>query len=236
MSDQVSPIWLAHDTIPSTAVDYTTVSVAELVHACARHDAAAWKEFIRRFHRIITLTALRIARRWGETSPQIIDDLAQETYLKICAGGARVLREFQSDHPDAMYGFLKVVTASVANDHFRARATGKRGGMHAAEPLDGRESSAVADSAAGLSALERRLLLTEVDECLRTATPSETLERDRTIFWLYYRQGLTAKQIAELPTIGLSAKGVESTLHRLTQLVRARMSGGPQRSGAGGSE
>jgi len=51
----------------------------------------------------------------------------------------------------------------------------------------------------------------------------ETLQRDRTIFWLYYRQGLTAKEIGALPSIGLSLKGVESTLHRLTQLVREHL-------------
>ena len=49
-------------------------------------------------------------------------------------------------------------------------------------------------------------------------------ERDQKIFWLYYRLGFSAKQIAEFPTFQLTAKGVESTLHRLTVLVRARVS------------
>jgi len=71
--------------------------------------------------------------------------------------------------------------------------------------------------------VERAVLLDEVDACLRAVAPADTEERDRTIFWLYYRQGLTAKEIVELPSIGLSLKGVESTLHRLTQLVRAQL-------------
>ena len=50
-----------------------------------------------------------------------------------------------------------------------------------------------------------------------------TADRDRTIFWLYYRQGLTTKAIATLPAIGLTIKGVESTLGRLTKMVRKRM-------------
>jgi RNA polymerase sigma-70 factor (ECF subfamily) len=236
MSDQASSIWLAHDTIPSTAVDYTTVSVAELVDACARQQPAAWQEFLRRFHRIISLTALRIARRWGETSPQVVDDLAQETYLKLCSGGGRVLREFRSDHPDAIFGFLKVVTASVANDHFKARSAGKRGGSRAPEAMEGAEAGAVAEPPGSLSPPERALLLDQVDACLRAVAPPETRDRDQTIFWLYYRQGLTAKQIADLPSIGLTAKGVESTLHRLAQLVRARLAEGQKTSGAGTGE
>jgi hypothetical protein len=46
------------------------------------------------------------------------------------------------------------------------------------------------------------------------------LERDRKLFWLYYRVGLTADAIAGLPSIGLSTKGVESSLLRLTRLLR----------------
>jgi RNA polymerase sigma-70 factor, ECF subfamily len=53
-----------------------------------------------------------------------------------------------------------------------------------------------------------------------TKAPLETKDRDRTIFWLYYRQGMTAKEITGLPGIGLSLKGVESALHRLVKLVR----------------
>jgi RNA polymerase sigma-70 factor (ECF subfamily) len=48
-------------------------------------------------------------------------------------------------------------------------------------------------------------------------------ERDRTVFWLYYQQGFSAKAIAALPSIGLSEKGVESAILRLTREVRNRL-------------
>jgi RNA polymerase sigma-70 factor (ECF subfamily) len=223
MSDQATPLWLARGTIPCTTVDYSTVPVAELIGACTGGDAAAWQEFIRRFHRIIAITASRVARRWGRTSPEVVDDLVQDTYLKLCAEGGRALRHFQSDHPDAIFGFLKVVTANVVNDHFKGLHTAKRGGSQTAEPLEDAEPVGRTEGAAGLTDAERGLLLDEVDACLGVVAPPETRERDRTIFWLYYRQGLTAKEIAGLPAIGLSLKGVESTLHRLTQLVRTHL-------------
>jgi RNA polymerase sigma-70 factor (ECF subfamily) len=64
--------------------------------------------------------AYRTARRWGETSLQIIDDLVQDIFLKLCSNRARLLREFQLDHPNAIFGFLKLVAVNVANDHFKS--------------------------------------------------------------------------------------------------------------------
>ncbi len=59
-------------------------------------------------------------------------------------------------------------------------------------------------------------MLREIDQCIERVST----QRDRKIFWLYYQRGLTAKDIAELPSIGLNAKGVESCIYRLTKAVR----------------
>jgi len=207
----------------SPVVDYTSAPASELIRACADGEAVAWQEFIRRFNRIIVITYYRAARRWGEDTQEVVDDLTQETYLKLCADGARVLREFDSPHREAIFAFLKVVTANVANDYFKRLYAGKRGGSQADESLEDAERAGSAVSPASLANMERAVLFSEVDACLCAVAPPETQERDRTIFWLYYRQGLTAKEIEELPSIGLSLKGVESTLHRLTQLVRTQL-------------
>jgi RNA polymerase sigma-70 factor (ECF subfamily) len=68
-------------------------------------------------------------------------------------------------------------------------------------------------------------LIQEVRGCLNEVASGSQGERDRRIFWLYFRSGLTASAIASLPTIGLSTKGVESTLLRLTKQVRERLTG-----------
>jgi len=229
-----SPFWPARAKIPCTTTDYTTVPVPTLIRACVDEKAAAWQEFIRRFNRIIAITSYRAARRWAEGSPEVVDDLTQETYLKLCADDARVLREFDSPHPDAIFAFLKVVTANVANDYFKRIHAGKRGGNHVNETLEDAERSGSAVGPSSPASVERAVLLSEVDACLCAVAPADTQERDRTIFWLYYRQGLTAKEIVELPFIDLTLKGVESTLHRLTQLVRTHLvERGPGKSGGG---
>lgn len=207
--------------IPCTAasVDYASLTATELARACADHtDAAAWHEFIERYQRVIATVVYRVARRWGEDAPAVSDDLVQETYLKLYADRARILGQFQAAHPEAIFGFLKVLAANVANDHFKRLHAGKRGGDFVGPLEDAERTSAVATDDA--AAVERGLLLGEVDSYLRAGVTAETRERDCIIFSLYYRHGWTAKEIAALPAIALSVKGVESTLHRLVQLVR----------------
>jgi RNA polymerase sigma-70 factor (ECF subfamily) len=218
------------DQLSPTAGDYTAIPTSELIRACADGEAAGWQEFIRRFHRIIATTACRVARRWGENAPEVVDDLVQDTYLKLCAEGARVLREFDSPHPFVIFAFLKIVTSNVANDYFKRLHAGKRGGGHAGEPLENAERTGSAAGPANLASIERAVFLDEVDAFLSRVGTPKTRERDKTIFWLYYRQGLTAKEIVDLP-FGLSLKGVESTLRRLTQLVRTHLVE-PRRRGA----
>lgn len=224
MLDQNSRFWLARGKTRSIFADYTTVTNAVLIEACTAGDSAAWLDFMRCFHGIIAITASRGTRRWGDYSAHTIDDLIQETYLKLCDSGARVLREFQFEHEEAIFGFLKIVTANVVNDHFKALRAGKRGGHQIDSPLDGSEQEMV-ENPGGLTMPERALLAEQVDACL-LAAPPETRDRDRAIFWLYYRQGFTAREIASLPAIGLTLKGVESTPYRLVQFVRNQLSAG----------
>jgi hypothetical protein len=45
------------------------------------------------------------------------------------------------------------------------------------------------------------------------------------IFWLYFRQGMSTKEIASLPTIGLGTKGVGSVIERLKHGLREQIVG-----------
>jgi DNA-binding transcriptional regulator LsrR (DeoR family) len=47
------------------------------------------------------------------------------------------------------------------------------------------------------------------------------------IFWLYFRQGMSTKEISSLPSIGLSAKGVGSVIERLKHGIREQILGIP---------
>jgi RNA polymerase sigma-70 factor (ECF subfamily) len=202
-----------------------SVSLEDLIVACGQGgDAAAWEEFVCRFHKLIAAVVVRTTRKWGSSSQALIDDLIQETYLKICGDRKRLLSEFTPRHPEAFYGYLKVVTANVVHDHFRAQRSQKRGQGQSESPIDnGVVVAPPAANEATTDSVHRDILLKEVDSILCSGLAEEELTRDRAIFWLYYRYGLTALAIARLPSIALTVKGVESVIHRLTRMVRERL-------------
>ena len=200
------------------------MSAEELVCACAEsNDGPAWHEFVARFHRPISLSILRIAYQWGGIPQQVVDDLVQETYLKLCADKCRLVREFSVQHPDAVLGYIKTIAVNVAHDHFKSFHSQKRGSGETAQLQEGFDPQAQSCSLGGQAAMERQVLLKEIDRCLETCSEGSDKERDRLIFWLYYQQGMSAKAIAALPTVGLGAKGVESAILRLTRLVREQL-------------
>jgi RNA polymerase sigma-70 factor (ECF subfamily) len=198
----------------------------ELIRVCADSaDQENWEELIHRVHPVIAATIVRTASRFKEFSRSIADDLIQETYLRICANRFRLLREFHANEPEAIFGYLKTVAFNVAVDHFRKKSAAKRGAAAPEYPIDGYLENAVpAGEKGGLSveSMDRQILLAEIDRYL---SESDVRPSERRIFWLYYRHGMTARAIAAIANIGLTQKGVESAIHRLTGLVRSWMVG-----------
>lgn len=206
-------------------MDYKALPPAELVLQCLRTgEESAWIEFVRRFQPLIGSVVIRVARQWGETSRAAIDDLIQETYLKLCANRFGLIQKFKSRHEDAIYGYIKVFTANLVHDHFKAFRAQKRGGdVETASINDGRSGDCSGRKEPAEVLVERRLLLGKVAAFLVVLTSGQNADRDRRIFWLYYRAGLSASAIATLPSIGLSTKGVESIIQRLTRAVRQEL-------------
>jgi len=205
-------------------IPYSSLKVDELIRACAESsDSAAWEEFIARFHRDITLSIIRTAHRWDIPPREVVDDLVQETYLKLCADKCHLLREFAIAHQEAVNGYVKTVAINVARDYFKSQQSRKRGGRSVVQSHPEFEPKARSEDLGGQAAMEREILLRQIDACLQSWAEVPSHERDLTVFWLYYRQGLTAKEIAALPTTGLTVKGVESVILRLKSLIREKV-------------
>ncbi len=195
--------------------------VLELIRACVEsNNSDAWQQFIARFHRPISLSVMRTARRWGVLPQEIAADLIQETYLRLCDGKCELLYKFAISHPEAIEGYIKTIAANVAHDHFKSRLATKHGAGAVFQVQDGFDPESLSESIGGVEAIQRSVLLREIEQCLNACTEGPTQERDRIIFWLYYQQGLTAREIAELPVVAMSVKGVESAVLRLTRQVR----------------
>ena len=197
----------------------------DLVKECVgSNNEAAWAEFIRRFQPLIAKVVGRTARRhWPQTPSHLLDDLVQETYLKLCADECRQLRQFQSRHQDSIYGFLKVVAASVVLDHFKSELARKRDAsqteaLSEQTPLD--RPATVSGSRLSLDDL---VTLRQIDEIVGKLYVGKILVRNRAIFWFHYRDGMTAQAIASIPWIGLNTKGVETVLRRMTQMIQSHI-------------
>ncbi len=208
-------------------MNFSSLPAEELARICAEGGAReAWEEFVQRFNPLIARVVIRTARRWVQPSRQLLDDLVQDTYLKLCADNCRLLRTFEARQPDAIYGYLKTVAANVVHDHFKAAHAVKRGSGTAAvqdrpeenvmeEIPDQKEPASVA--------MDREVLIRQIDQHLGHIVEPEELARSRLIFWLYYRSGLAASAIAKVPGVNLSTKGVESSLLRLTRSLRTAL-------------
>lgn len=186
-------------------------------------NSAAWEEFVRRFHRLIATVVLRMCVRHGTFDNETVDDLIQETYVKLCADNARLLRGFTAQHPGAFLGYVKVIAANVARDHFRSVLAQKRGLPQMVQTNDTLNQNSIERGRGSASDIERQTLIDEIQRSLDSCAEGPHRERNRTIFWLYYRVGLSASAIATLPDIRLTTKGVESIILRLTNQIRSKL-------------
>jgi RNA polymerase sigma-70 factor, ECF subfamily len=203
---------------------YSSISIEDLVRRCSvSGEIAAWEEFVRRFHHLIAKTVLRGAVRFGDSSRQTIDDLIQETYLKFCANNYCILRNFEHRHPDAFLGYVQVVATNVVRDHFKSCYSKKRGANQVEGMSEEIVPAAGEYSTGSPRAIERAVLIQEVQRHLDLCVAGVDHDRNVRIFWLYYRVGLSAAAIAALPGIGLTTKGVESLVLRIARELRKRM-------------
>lgn len=207
---------------------YSDLSIETLLRQCSEQgELAAWEEFVRRYHRMIAAVILRTSTRWGDGSSQTVDDLIQETYLRFCADNYRILRNFMHRSPDGFAGFVKVLAANVTSDHFKSAFSEKRGGNRVDRFHDETSLMAADENSFSSQSIERAVLIDEVDRHLNSYLTGRDRDRNRKIFWLYYRAGLTAGAIAALPEMNLTTKGIESLILRLTRELRARMTAQP---------
>jgi RNA polymerase sigma-70 factor (ECF subfamily) len=205
--------------IPTTR--YSSLSLKDVVCLCAGPcDEAAWEEFVSRVGKPINLTIMRTAALWGQASQSVVEDLVQVTYVKLWEDGCRLLWVFAIQHPEAILGYLKKTAANVTHDYFKHRHCPSSGGdkPHVSTSDVDPEAGKEVDGSEEKIAFE--IFLNEIDEHLKHCLTGPDQERDRTIFWFYFRQGMSTKEIASLPTIGLSAKGVGSVIERLKYDIR----------------
>ena len=201
------------------------MTVEELIRACAEsHSSAAWEEFVSRFQRPISLSIKRTACQWGKDPAQFVDDLLQETYLKLCEDKCNAVLDFARQHSEeVVLGYIKTIAINLTHDHFKSLHSQKRGAGETDQLNENFEPVAQSASFGGPAAMDRDIFLRQVNDQLQNCAAGCNQERDCLIFWFYYLQGMSAKAIAALATMKLTAKGVEAVIFRLTRCVREHL-------------
>ncbi len=192
-----------------------------LIPACAEGRTRHWEELVRRLQPVIASTVYHATRRFSNKSDDLVDDLVQETFLRLCADGCRVLREFEAADGEAIFALVRTVAFNTTMDYFRGELALKRGAGQAELPIDAYTENVIPDTGEA-DQTERRVLMQEIDAHLAHCA---VRAQDRRIFWLHYRHGMGARSIAGVAGAGLSQKGVESVLRRLTEEVKGWMAG-----------
>ncbi|MGC2696419.1 MAG: sigma-70 family RNA polymerase sigma factor [Candidatus Angelobacter sp.] len=182
--------------------------------------ADLWVEFWRRFQPVIARTIRRRILRYTRwVDPDWVDNLVQETFLKLLKDDCKALRKFEFWHENAFQGFLKVMAAHVVEDDIRKKNSEKEGGGQPHENIDDLLQPP-SDRSRGVQSMLNNLRMSEIENCLQRRKADPNFVRNHKIFWLYYREGFTALEISQFPDIGFkNVKGVESALLRLIKWI-----------------
>jgi RNA polymerase sigma factor (sigma-70 family) len=216
---------------------YSSLSLKDIVCLCAgARDDEAWEEFVSRVGKAISLTIMRTTSLWGDASRSLVEDLVQATYLKLWEDGCRLLRDFAIQYPEAILGYLKKTAANVTHDYFKHVHSQSSGGQKPHVSTSDVDPEAGREVHGSQEKIAFGVFLNEIDEYLKHSLTGPEQERDHMIFWLYFRQGMSTKEIASLPTIGLSAKGVGSVIERLKHCIREQILGSNQISDDDGEQ
>jgi RNA polymerase sigma factor (sigma-70 family) len=193
-------------------------------------DSADWDEFVARFNRRIVGFVIRERRSrglgHGADEAEVVSDLTQEVYVRLLAHDRRALRAFRGDSDLAVLAYLARIVRAVVGDYLRRERSQKRSAhlVSITEAPEG-DGASVGDSleADGAAAPDRLMSERLMADRLRTLVLSsggQNAARDAMIFQLHVLEGLSAREIAAIPSLKLSLAAVETVLHRTRDRLR----------------
>lgn len=170
-------------------------------------SAQYYQEFYQRSRPLFASIARRVARQFGGGPADDIEDQVQEVGLRLTVQAATIARRRFAE-PAAAQAYVSTLAMNLCRDTWKSRLARKRAVK--LMPLREADGQAVTGQ---LASTEYRILVNQLADRFDSA-------RDRRVFQLYFLYGYTAAEIANMPDIGLRAKGVETLLTRLGTEVR----------------
>lgn len=201
----------AHTSTPADSGIFTVSPFGEeqaLIDALLVDDDSAWREFNRRYSRLLLSCITRVTARFGYATPDDVQEIYATLCLQLLSNDKRKLRTFEAGRGTRFGTWLGLLATHTAYDFLRSvRRTPKHDDLTSAASI----CSATPDPA-------ETTLLREQAQLLAQAL-AELSEKDREFVELFYGQGLAAEEVAA--RMGINIKTVYTKKHKL----QARLSG-----------
>lgn len=193
----------------------------KLVELCLQGNEDAWREFLRRYNRLLAGVVAKTIHRSPLMThktvsiPSLIQDGVQDVWARICANNFRALRELEWRHDGALRGLLQIAASNVAKDIIR---------KHMSEKWNSGQEDSLEDPDLVIPVKKRNkephgILLEQLVGYLQKVTRGEPDSyRDIEMFRLFYGSRVTASDLAE--QYQLNVRKVENILARLLRLAR----------------
>jgi RNA polymerase sigma factor (sigma-70 family) len=199
------------------------ISSADLLRQCGQKltDRALWEMFQERFQRLIFTYLYRALKYHSKTDDviEVVNDLAQEVYVRLVQHNASLLRNFRGETDLSVAGLLGRVCMSAVSDKFRREGAARRMNnvisISAAKEM--LETSRHERDELNLEAI---LSWIDVERMVAADPDQKNAQRNALIFKLHYMDGLTSGEIASYPGFDLTESGVEAVLVRLRKRIK----------------
>ncbi|MBZ2185514.1 MAG: sigma-70 family RNA polymerase sigma factor [Bryobacter sp.] len=200
----------------------SSLNTKQLIESCLHQNTQeVWREFIFRFDLSIRSVVRR--RLGSRKQAEEVEDVMQLVYTHLLENDCRALKRMMESDPESIPAYLRAAAAHRTLDYIRQRESLSRGEARTIPLSDAPDPFTEPD-------VERQLIYRQIDEHLEHCGRNDS-GRARRVFWLYYRIGLTSRQIADIKILDLGQKGVEAMLKRLADCVRSRLAeGSPTRN------
>jgi RNA polymerase sigma-70 factor (ECF subfamily) len=179
-----------------------------LVDALVANDPGAWREFQRRYDRLVLRCITKITKRFAAVSQDDVREIYAQLLLSLLANGKAKLRAFDPARGSRFSSYIGMLAIHCAYDWLRAmRREPQREALAEAVEL----TSELPDPFEATAQQERAEMAARVMEGFS--------ERDRTFAALYFGEGMEPHEIAR--SMKISVKTVYSKKHKIQSKLEA---------------
>jgi RNA polymerase sigma-70 factor, ECF subfamily len=184
-----------------------------LVFSMIANDAKAWREFQRRYERLVYRCITKVTRRFASVLTQEdVREIYATLVLSLLCNDKHKLRSFDPERGTRFSTWIGLLAINCAYDHLRAARR---------EPLKG--TLAEADDLVSKTPDPFEQVAEQEHAAIAARTLDAFSDKDRTFAALYFGEGMDPSEIAR--TMNISVKTVYSKKHKIQSRLESIMAG-----------